>query len=109
MEWHRRAAIQGSPHAPFNLAVMYERGSGLPQDYAEALKRYHVLLQPGVPQNYIQAHKRLNLAAVGFAASATEKRAPGDQESRHRGEEDDAAVTRGGAEPCARVEAAAAG
>jgi len=34
----RRLADQGSAPAQFNLGVLYERGLGVPQDYAEAVK-----------------------------------------------------------------------
>lgn len=40
LEWYRRAAAQGFGPAELNLAQMYEKGIGVPQDTAEARKRY---------------------------------------------------------------------
>ncbi len=36
MTWFRRAAEGGDASAQYNLALMYERGEGVPQDYKEA-------------------------------------------------------------------------
>ncbi len=36
MKWYRKAAEQGRANAQHNLGVMYERGQGVPQDYAQA-------------------------------------------------------------------------
>ena len=40
--WFRKAAEQGLADAQSNLGWMYERGEGVPQDYAEAVKRYRL-------------------------------------------------------------------
>ena len=36
VKWYRLAADQGDASAQFNLGVMYDKGQGVPQDYAEA-------------------------------------------------------------------------
>ena len=51
MRWYRKSADQGYAAAQFNLAGMYYRGQGIPQDY-------------------VQAHMWLTLAA--FTLSQTE-------------------------------------
>jgi hypothetical protein len=40
-------AEQGLPEAQFNLGLMYEKGQGVPQDYAEALKWYRKAAEQG--------------------------------------------------------------
>jgi len=47
VKWYRKAAEQGDADAQFNLALMYDNGQGVPQDY-------------------VQAHMWLNLAAAGL-------------------------------------------
>ena len=37
-EWHQKAAEQGSPRSQYNLAMMYESGTGVAKDAAEAAK-----------------------------------------------------------------------
>ena len=81
MKWYRKAAEQGYAQAQHNLGAIYDNGSGVPQDYAEAVKWYrkaaeqgHASAQKelgnmyayglGVPQDYVQAHKWYNLAAA---------------------------------------------
>ena len=73
-------ADQGNARAQYNLALMYEDGTGVPQDYAAALKWYRLaagqgeaLAQvnlalmyangTGVPQDYSETVKWLRLAA----------------------------------------------
>ena len=41
-------AEQGYAPAQFNLGVMYERGRGVPQDYKEAVKWYHLSKEKGL-------------------------------------------------------------
>lgn len=53
--WYRKAAEQGNAGAQANLGLMYERGQGVPQDYA-------------------QAHMWLNLAASRAHTAAATKR-----------------------------------
>ncbi|MGH9421535.1 MAG: hypothetical protein ACRD3J_16275, partial [Thermoanaerobaculia bacterium] len=36
----RRAALQGNPTAQYNLALMYDKGQGVPRDYKEAAAWY---------------------------------------------------------------------
>ena len=40
-------AEEGIPEAQFNLGLMYEKGQGVPQDYAEALKWYRKAAEQG--------------------------------------------------------------
>jgi hypothetical protein len=40
MQWSRKAADQGHALAQHNLGVMYDKGQGVPQDYAEAVRWY---------------------------------------------------------------------
>jgi len=40
-------AEQGLPEAQFNLGLMYDKGQGVPQDYAEAVKWYHKAAEQG--------------------------------------------------------------
>jgi TPR repeat protein len=49
----KRAAEQGSADAQFNLGVMYAKGFGVTQDYAEAMKWYKQAAEQGyVPAQY---------------------------------------------------------
>ncbi len=80
---YRKAAAQGVAVAQYNLAHMYDKGRGVPQDYAEAVKWYRTAAAQnhaeaqinlgfmygnglGVPQDYVQAHKWYNLAATSL-------------------------------------------
>jgi len=75
----RPLAEQGNASAQYNLAVMYERGQGVPQDYKEAVKWWrlaadqdHAAAQyslglmygygQGVPQDYKEALKWYQLS-----------------------------------------------
>ena len=74
-------AAQGSAEAQVNLGLMYYKGQGIPQDYAEALKWFRLAAAQGdaeaqfnlgvmyhngqgIPQDYVQALKCFNLAAA---------------------------------------------
>jgi len=91
----RKKAEQGDAAAQYYLAVAYERGYGVPQDYQEAMKWFRMAAEQGhakaqcrlgemhydsqgVPQDYIQAHMWFNLAAAGndaaISASAAKSR-----------------------------------
>lgn len=78
-EW-RPLAQQGNAEAQANLGLMYQRGEGVPQDYAEAVSWYRkaaeqgfaqaqanlggmYLLGEGVPQDFVSAHMWFNLAS----------------------------------------------
>ena len=78
--YYRLAADQGLAQAQYNLGVMYEKGEGVPQDYAQAVKFYRLAAAQGhawaqynlglmchdgrgVPQDYAQAKKYYRLAA----------------------------------------------
>jgi uncharacterized protein len=95
--WQPRAA-QGVALAQNNLGLMYYNGQGVPQDYGEAAKWYHLAAEQGhataqsnlasmyysgegVPQDYVQAYMWVSLAASRFSPSATEDR---EQAARHR-------------------------
>src|SRR3990172_4004093 len=78
-------AEQGLPEAQFNLGLMYDKGQGVPKNYAEAVKWYRKAAEQGnakgqynlglmydkrqgVPQNYAEAVKWYRKAAEqGFA------------------------------------------
>ena len=77
----RSLADQGNAQAQFNLGFMYQRGHGVPQDYAQAAKWFRLAADQanawaqgmlgimyqagdGVPQDYVEAHKWFNLSAA---------------------------------------------
>ena len=47
VKWYRKAAVQGSAAAQYNLGFMYLNGTGVPQDYAEAEKWYRKAAEQG--------------------------------------------------------------
>ncbi len=54
MGWFRKAAEHGLAGAQYNLGVMYDRGQGVPQDYAQAHMWYNLAasnLPPGKVRN----------------------------------------------------------
>jgi hypothetical protein len=85
------AADRGDAKAQNNLGLMYDKGKGVPQDYAEAAWRYRLAADQGnadaqnnlgrmyakgqgVPQDYVQAHMWFNLAATTGKKSAVSNR-----------------------------------
>ncbi len=79
----RPLAEQGVAEAQFLLGVMYDKGQGVPQDYAKAAGWWRKAAEQGdpiaqydlgvayhngegVPQDYVQAHRWFNLAASRF-------------------------------------------
>lgn len=46
-EWLRKSALQGKPSSMFNLAIMYQRGMGVPKDMITALAWYMVSAYDG--------------------------------------------------------------
>jgi TPR repeat protein len=54
----RKAAEQGNAKAQFNLAVMYDSGKGIRQDYAKAVKWYRKAAEQG------NAKAQFNLAVM---------------------------------------------
>jgi hypothetical protein len=81
VKWYTKSAEQGNAGAQNNLGYMYEKGDGVPQDYAEAVKWYKKSAEQGnayaqnnighmyekgrgVPKEYMEAHKWYNLAAA---------------------------------------------
>ena len=84
-------AEQGLPEAQVNLGLMYDRGQGVPQDFAEALKWYRKAAEQGfaeaqtnlgimyytgqgVPKDYVLARMWFTLATSGYPASENAKR-----------------------------------
>jgi len=91
VKWYRLAAEQGYASAQYNLALMYDNGRGVPQDYQEAVKWYRRAADQGVaeaqynlatkyyrgqgvPQDYVLVHMWANLAASQGSEDAVEKR-----------------------------------
>src|SRR5258705_383003 len=83
----RAQAEKGDAAAQYNLGVMYEKGQGIPQDYAEALKWYRKAADQGlveaqyqvglvyangqgIPQDYAEALKWYRKAAAQGLAKA---------------------------------------
>jgi uncharacterized protein len=77
----RPLADQGDAAAQYNLGVMHANGRGVPQNYTEAAKWYHLAadqgdapaqsnigglyaIGQGVPKNYISAYTWLSLSAA---------------------------------------------
>ncbi len=50
VKWYRLAAEQGLAEAQHNLAGMYYRGEGVPQDYKEAVKWWRLAAEQGDPK-----------------------------------------------------------
>ena len=48
MKWYRKAAEQGLALAQHSLGYIYEKGNGVGQDYAEALKLYRKAAEQGL-------------------------------------------------------------
>ena len=48
VRWFKLAAAQELPQAQYNLAVMYESGAGIAQDFAEAVRLYDLAASQGV-------------------------------------------------------------
>ena len=84
-------AEAGNADAQNNLGVMYEKGTGVAQDYAAAVSWYRKAADQGyaaaqynlgvmyangtgVAQDYVQAHKWLNLGATSGYADAVKVR-----------------------------------
>ena len=91
MKWFRLAALQGYAPAQYNLGLMYDKGQGVPQDYAEAVKWFRLAAQKGiaseqnnlgtmyangqgVPQDVVKAHLWFNLASASGNGNAANNR-----------------------------------
>jgi TPR repeat protein len=91
MKWYRPAAAQGNSEAQLKLGAMYYGGSGVPRDYAEAVRWYRLSATHGnaeaqfdlgsmyregngVTSNYTLAHMWANLAAAQEFLGAAELR-----------------------------------
>jgi len=85
------AAEQGEAFAQLNLGWMYDKGDGVPQDYAEAVKWYRLAAEQGhakaqynlgvmyakgrgVPKDYVQAYMWFNLSAAQGLDTAVKNR-----------------------------------
>jgi len=86
--WFRKAAEQGHVSAQYNLGIMYNEGTGVPQNYAEAVKWHRKAAEQGsagaqvnlgymydnsygVPENNVEALKWYSLAkALGNSMAA---------------------------------------
>ncbi|MFC1776996.1 tetratricopeptide repeat protein [Pseudomonadota bacterium] len=55
IELYRRAAELGDASAQFKMALMYDRGKGMPQDYAEAVRWY----RKSAEQGFVEAQYNL--------------------------------------------------
>ena len=47
LKWFRKATEQGLAKAQNNLGLMYDKGKGVPLDYAEAVKWYRKAVEQG--------------------------------------------------------------
>ena len=47
MKWFQQAADQDNASAQFNLALLYENGQGVPQDFSKAVKWYGLSAEQG--------------------------------------------------------------
>ena len=50
MAFYRLAAKQGYAPAQYNLGIMYDKGEGVPQNYEEAMKWFHLAAKQGNPE-----------------------------------------------------------
>jgi uncharacterized protein len=92
----RPPADRGDGRADDDLGAMYERGQGVGQDYAQAVKSHRPAAEQGnalaqlhlglmyefgrgVPQDFVQAHQWLNLAAAALPPGGLRETA-----ARHR-------------------------
>jgi TPR repeat protein len=86
MTWYRKAAEQGNAMAQAHLGFMCDKGQGVPQDYATALRWYRnaaerrntvaqnilggiYALSQGVPEDCVIAHMWFNLAPARWPDS----------------------------------------
>ena len=86
----RARAEQGDADAQYTLALRYDYGEGVPQDYAEAARWYRLAAEQGdasamtnlgiryasgwgVPQDYVLAHMWRNLATFRLAGEELEQ------------------------------------
>ena len=91
LHWLGKAAEQGDAGGQFNLGVMYKKGTGVPQDYAQATKWYQLAAEQGnaraqnnlgymyatgkgVPQDYVLAHMWYNQAGANGIELGIENR-----------------------------------
>jgi hypothetical protein len=91
VRWYRAAAEQGLARAQNVLAMYYDNGVGVPQDYSEAARLYQAAATQGlsaaqynlgnmyyrgegVPQDYTTAHMWFNIASANNFEYGTENR-----------------------------------
>ncbi len=82
-------AEQGDRRAQYQVGVLYYRGEGVPQDFAEAAKWFRQAAErgdadaqfnlgllyldgTGLPKDFVRAHMWFDLAASGYAAHQNE-------------------------------------
>jgi holliday junction DNA helicase RuvB len=73
--WFRESAAQGNAAAQYSLAVLYEKGGSVPQDYVEAYK----LAKLAAAQGYEGAQKKREELAHKLSAEQIEAAEPADQ------------------------------
>ena len=59
VEWLKKSADAGCPEGQFALGVVYERGKGLPQDKAEALRLFRLAADQGHTEAMLKACRML--------------------------------------------------
>ena len=69
VRWFARAAGLGLPDSQFNLAILYERGDGVPQSFADAFKWYAIAAAAG------DAESRARMSLLQGQLSDAEKTA----------------------------------
>ena len=78
-EWFRRAAERGYVDSAFDLALLYERGLGVPQDMKQALTWYGIAAQAGdVPaaERVVALQNQISRQAAVLAAFAAKNFTP---------------------------------
>ena len=88
-------ALNGNADAQYNLGVMYDNGTGVAQDYKEAVRLYRLAAAQGnasaqsnlgamygngtgVAQDYVRAHMWFNLGAI---SGEKDNKAPANRDS----------------------------
>jgi TPR repeat protein len=72
-EWYRKSALQGNPKAMFNLAIMYQRGIGVPKDRINAYAWYLVSGMDGSEEIQEEVKKVLEHATASERRKAIER------------------------------------
>jgi TPR repeat protein len=72
-EWHRKSALQGNSSAMFGLAIMYQRGIGVPKDRIAAFAWYMVSEMDGSEEIKEEVKKALGHATASERRKANER------------------------------------